>query len=408
MSSVKIHHYTSKVYANGESPIVIQVIQPGRLRHKKVLASVLPDQWDDKKKRVIPKKHPNYAQINTLISDEFNRIEKLLLHAGKEIIDDPFDKKEQIAKNPIESSKKLTYWEISELYLNEKKKQSGWTYITFESIVRKFSNYIKKPQLLLSEISEKIINGYIAYMVGLGNSPGTIKNNLKVLRFVSEYGHKHKYDTRPEALHNFKLPQAANVPKKKLDEAELKQFAEVQLTPGTKIEETRDIFLLAVYLRGIRISDILQLKHSDIKKGRLIYKSGKNGKNFDIKLVNQAVNIIDRYKQGNDYIFSFFKWNYNTSIGADENEVNRAFHLKNITVMINNNLKVIAEKAGIKKTVSSHIARHTFAKMALDKIKNTNISMDLLGHSSLKVHEAYVRSITQSDKLDEAADDIFG
>lgn len=402
MASVKIVHYTNKVYTDGSSPIILQVIQKGKIK-RKVIAAVWPEQWNDEKKRVYVKKHPNYAQINTILSDEFNRVEKLLMVANGVFIHNPFGDSDKIE----EELKVLTYWEIAELYLNEKKKQSGWTYITFKGIIDKFSKFVNNPNLLLSQIDEKIIKGYLNYMQGLNNTPGTMKNNFKILRFVSEYGHKNKYDTKPDALHNFKLPTADNSPKKKLDEAELDLFAKVKLTPGTKIEETRDIFLLAVYLRGIRISDILQLKHTDIKKGRLLYKSGKNGKHFDIKLIDQALDIVARYKQDNGYIFSFFKWKQNTSISQDENEVTRAIHLKSITAHINNNLKEIAEKAGINKNISTHIARHTFAKMALDKIKNTNISMDLLGHSSLKVHEAYVRSITQSDRLDDAADDIF-
>ena len=70
-------------------------------------------------------------------------------------------------------------------------------------------------------------------------------------------------------------------------------------------------------------------------------------------------------------------------------------------------LKEVAALAGINKSVSSHIARHTFAMLAIDRVKDANITMDMLGHSSLKVHEAYVRSISKADELDNAVASIF-
>jgi integrase len=64
--------------------------------------------------------------------------------------------------------------------------------------------------------------------------------------------------------------------------------------------------------------------------------------------------------------------------------------------------------AGIQKPLSSHIARHTFARMAIDKINNPMVTMELLGHSSLAVHQQYLNDIRKEDVLDQAADDIFG
>lgn len=63
---------------------------------------------------------------------------------------------------------------------------------------------------------------------------------------------------------------------------------------------------------------------------------------------------------------------------------------------------------GITKPLSSHIARHTFARMAIDKINDPMITMELLGHSSLAIHEGYLNDIRKDDLLNQTADDIFG
>jgi integrase/recombinase XerD len=53
------------------------------------------------------------------------------------------------------------------------------------------------------------------------------------------------------------------------------------------------------------------------------------------------------------------------------------------------------------------IARHTFARIAIDKINNPMVTMELLGNSSLAVHQQYLNDICKDDVLDAAADDIF-
>jgi len=45
--------------------------------------------------------------------------------------------------------------------------------------------------------------------------------------------------------------------------------------------------------------------------------------------------------------------------------------------------------------------------MAIDKVKDFNLSMDLVGHSNIEEHERYIRELSQDEELDNAADDIF-
>lgn len=367
------------------------------------MASVKPDQWDDKAKRVKIRSHRHYAKINVDISEELARVERLLLEANGAFVHNIF-----LDQAPSDENEKLTFWEVADLYLQEKKKQSGWTFITFNAIVNKFKDFVSRPGLLAEDIDTKLVAKYIAHMQSLNNAGTTIKNNIKVLRFVANYGFKNNLCDKPAALFEYSLPKSVKTPKVKLTKEELQAFASVKLKPGTKIAEAQDMFLLAVYLRGMRISDLLQLKNTDIKKGRLLYQSSKAGKYYDIKLIPAALEIIERYRSEREYLFSYFKWQDDPLADPEDQAVKKANALKNCTAYINTNLAVIAEKAKLTKRVSSHIARHTFGKMAIDSIKDTNMRMDLLGHSNLRDHETYVREISREDELDQAADDIFG
>lgn len=53
---------------------------------------------------------------------------------------------------------------------------------------------------------------------------------------------------------------------------------EAVLSKGSSLDHARNLWLLSFYFAGMRISDLLRLKWSDIKKERLNYKMGKTKK----------------------------------------------------------------------------------------------------------------------------------
>lgn len=404
MASVKIIHYLKKKYSNGTSPVIIQIID-GKTIKRKVIGSVLPSQWNDTDKRVIPKKHQNYASLNVKIADEYNRIEKLL-------IENKFDLQRDFINyfnnEPTGNQEGLNFKQIADIYLKGVLAKNASTYNGIDVIVKKFLRLIGNEDIRLSEINELVMHKWVTAMQNEGNRESTIHNNIKIIRFVSKFGYTNKLDDKPEALHEYKASLGPKTYKTRLTQAEFEAFKAFELTPGTKIAEIRDMFLFAVYLRGVRISDIIQMKESYIVDGRLKYASQKTGKSFDIKLIPEALEIYNRYKTGSEYLFSFFTFQPDKYKTPQENDLIRVHQVKNITANINGKLKRIGSDAGIKTKISTHIARHTFARMALDKIKDSNITMDLLGHTSMKVHEAYIREISLSQELDDAADSIFG
>jgi len=132
------------------------------------------------------------------------------------------------------------------------------------------------------------------------------------------------------------------------------------------------------------------------------------GKNIvGCKLIPKAQKIIDKYYGKHDRLFPFFKLKIDPKWSEFELRYRTMKQKECATAKINRYVKIVAEKAGIDKHISSHIARHTFARMAIDKVNNPMLSMDLLGHKSLAVHQAYLNDIRKDDILDAAADDIF-
>jgi integrase len=74
--------------------------------------------------------------------------------------------------------------------------------------------------------------------------------------------------------------------------------------------------------------------------------------------------------------------------------------------MFNRYLKDIASAAKIGKRITTHTARHTFADIARQKTDNIYNLSKTLGHSSIKVTEAYLASFDQQ-AVDDTMDSMF-
>ena len=68
-----------------------------------------------------------------------------------------------------------------------------------------------------------------------------------------------------------------------------------------------------------------------------------------------------------------------------------------------------AERAGLNDadSISMHISRHSFADYARIKSGNLYAISKTLGHSSLQITEAYLKSFDQ-DAVDQLADQLWG
>lgn len=166
---------------------------------------------------------------------------------------------------------------------------------------------------------------------------------------------------------------------------------------------TRNVWLFAFYLAGIRISDAIKLKWSDFKNERLYYVMNKNEKPQNLKIPDKAKSILNHYKQfknqNHGYIFPFLA-------SANQNDERDMFRkTRNATKLFNDYLKEIAELCEIDKNLSNHIARHSFGNIAGDKIHPLMLQK-LYRHSDLKTTLNYQANFIHKE-ADEALDSVI-
>lgn len=208
--------------------------------------------------------------------------------------------------------------------------------------------------------------------------------------------------------------------KEKLDDSEMERIINLELEEGSLIWHCKNYFLFSYYCAGIRAADLIQLRWGNVTgSGRLHYQMGKNHKERDLLLVEQAVEILRHYHMEDakvtDYIFPLLSneaeyAGYITQADKDRMrpELRHKMYqdISSKNALINKYLKKIAEKAEIEKPLSMHISRHSFAHIAQEAGAESSAIKNILGHSNLATTERYMGSFDTS-KTDETLRNVF-
>jgi integrase/recombinase XerD len=154
--------------------------------------------------------------------------------------------------------------------------------------------------------------------------------------------------------------------------------------------------LMVLYSAGLRMSELLALKKTDIdvERGLINVRSGKGRKDRVTLLSKVAHQHLQAYLTHYDPEHFVFE-------GADKKKYSSR--------SVNNILKKAAAQAGITKNVSAHTLRHSFATHLLEHDTDLRYIQQLLGHESSKTTERYTHMTKKGfEKLVSPLDSLMG
>ncbi|MDD2798283.1 MAG: site-specific tyrosine recombinase XerD [Bacteroidales bacterium] len=151
----------------------------------------------------------------------------------------------------------------------------------------------------------------------------------------------------------------------------------------SKAEGQRNLTMLEMlYSCGLRVSELINLQISDLYlEESFVRITGKGNKQRLVPLSTNAIDgirlyYIDRHliniKKGNENFLFLNRWGSKLS-----------------RVMVFYIIKDLAQKAGIKKTISPHTFRHSFATHLLEGGANLRAIQQMLGHERITTTEIY-------------------
>jgi integrase/recombinase XerD len=217
----------------------------------------------------------------------------------------------------------------------------------------------KQPQ----EIDEDDIKGYLSMLISGGKSTATISLSKAALKFY--------YDTiLHRGIVDFPTPKL----KKKLPVVLSKD--EVRAMIEKAPTEKSMLIIELLYSSGLRVSECSALRINDIEAPEKMgwVRNGKGGKDRMFLVSDKLVRDLKHYiykKKPKEWLF--------------EGKEGNMLSARNIQGIV----KRCARLAGIKKKVSPHTLRHSFATHLLEAGTDIRKIQELLGHANLQTTQIY-------------------
>ena len=136
-----------------------------------------------------------------------------------------------------------------------------------------------------------------------------------------------------------------------------------------------------LYGCGLRVSELINLKITDIHQADgFVIVTGKGFKQRLVPISNHALKEIDLYRQDRNSLRIIYDQNI-LFLNRRGRRLSR--------VMIFTIIKDLALRAGIKKNISPHTFRHSFATHMVEAGADLRAVQEMLGHESILTTEIY-------------------
>lgn len=251
----------------------------------------------------------------------------------------------------------------------------GMSLSTQEAYIRRSKSFVSDSKKNINEITNDDIRNYIIYLKDIKKlSFGTINAYISAIKFLFHITLEKDWDSR-------KVPRMRGYKSFPAVLCKDEVFDIIDSLENLK----HKVILMTIYGAGLRVSEVVKLKTSDI-----------DGNNLQI-LIRQSKNKSDRYailsQRNLDALRLYWKtcgkpkdWLFP---GAKEGE-----HLS--TKAIKNLVRKLKIKLNIHKNISAHTFRHAFGTHLLEAGVQLPHIQQLMGHNSLKSTMRYLHMTSKT------------
>jgi len=234
----------------------------------------------------------------------------------------------------------------------------------------------------LNDVNKTILSSFFSTLNTIGLSTKSIARNYSSIKSFFRYLSVNDFIQNNPAL-KFKGPKISVHPPEVLSFSEINKILD---QPNTKtLLGIRDKAMLEfAYATGVRVSELLNLKKSDLSlKDEVVRIFGKGSKERLVPIGSHAIYWMEQYLtkvrpvlakkkfESKDYVFLNFRGKKLSRMGF--------FKI----------LRGYVVQAGIDKNVHPHTIRHSFATHLLERGADIRVVQELLGHSKISTTQIY-------------------
>ena len=273
-------------------------------------------------------------------------------------------------------------------YLKTEKGASANTVSSYLRDVRQFLKSMEERDVGVCEVVERDVEEYVQTLTRRGKSPATVTRSVASIKslynflFARGETDRNPAKSMSHAKVERKLPQV-------LTGKEVELFLEQP--ECTDLKGFRDRAMLELlYATGIRVSELIALDVDDLNLPGGILRCRSKGKERIIPLYPAAVRALNEYIHNvrPKLVDSLEETALFVNMGGKRMSRQGFWKL----------IKYYQEKAGIKKDITPHTLRHSFAAHLLENGADLRSIQEMLGHADISSTQIYSRLLSQKIK----------
>ena len=376
MAEVSVMMRTDAIRKDGTAQLYIRCYLAGKYALVATDVYALPKHWNEDSAKINGGEKPK--EKNLILQEMLGRASDIILkyRVLKKTLTAEIFKQELLSPENVEDFIAWAHQEID----RRRGKITDSTRKQHHSTFTKLGEW--KNRIGFHEVNAKMLEEYEKYLkLKLKNNPNTIYGNLKNIRtYLNRAEREGLITTKP--FKGYKLPKQRSMPEF-LTEEERDSVMALYMNNSLPESYKRVArwFLFSCFT-GLRISDLRAITHENIRTNwllrfRPVKTSNTTGALLELPLTKTAQMLIHDECPGRvtGPLFDML---------SDQR--------------INRYLKDVLKAAGIKRNMSMHSGRHTFATIFLRKYKNSNGLMmlkQLLGHADMRSTMIYAHLIQE-------------
>lgn len=275
-----------------------------------------------------------------------------------------------------------------EKWLNSEKKAALNTLSSYLRDVKQFLNYLSANDLFAERANQRTLEQYVKYLMAHGKSQATVTRNIASLKsfytylLVSGFVTSNPAKSITPVKAERKLPQI-------LTSKEVDLFLEQPDCSDAKGYRDKAMLEL-LYATGIRVSELINLDLSNLNLFASVIRCESRGKERLIPLYPSAVRALAEYVEKVRPQMIEQPEEQALFVNLNGHRMSRQGFWKII--------KYYQEKAGIKKEITPHTLRHSFAAHLLENGADLRSIQEMLGHADISSTQIYTQVVGQKLK----------
>ena len=269
---------------------------------------------------------------------------------------------------------------LNHLYIEKGLSQN--TVKAYEADISAFINWIKEnTKLKLKDIKEENINKYISYLFELNLKSSSVNRKISSIKSLYMFLVK-KNILKNSPVNEIISPKQEKYLPFSMSEDEVDKLLNSPKL-SNKIEKRDKAMIEMLYATGMRISELVNLKITDVDTQRCVVKVlGKGSKERLIPFGEAALESLNAYLSDREESSSkeIFLSNRRTKISR---------------IAFWHRIKLYLSRENLKNSISPHTLRHAFATHLLNRGADLRSVQLLLGHSDLSTTQIYTHIAKQ-------------